>query len=90
MRTKTLKVTSPAEPGADIEVLRWLTRESFEHRAAGLNLEIVEYTETEVESREVSSAARELYPDAKWIRFEAICKYPPEIEALLDHHYGTQ
>ncbi|MCG7607081.1 hypothetical protein [Mycobacterium sp. CnD-18-1] len=80
-------MTSPFNPGADNEVLRWLTRESFEKRITDLGMQIIEYTETEVET--VSKEAREFYPDATWVRFEAVAKYSDEIEALLNERYGV-
>lgn len=86
MRTRTFKVTAPIAPGINADELRWYAAESFYRRVADLDMQMVEYTETEVET--VSIEARELYPDAKWVRFEAVAKYSDEIEALLNAHYG--
>ncbi|WP_396909490.1 hypothetical protein [Mycolicibacterium sp.] len=88
--TKTLRVTTPIMPDIDLVVLRWLTRESFEKRAADLSLEMVDYTETDVPEAEIPRKTREAFPGARWIKFEATCKYPDEIQALLDERYGPR
>ncbi|QFG11447.1 minor tail protein [Mycobacterium phage Ekdilam] len=60
--TKSYRTTIPIEPGADVEVLRWLTRESFE-RAAGFDgLTISEYAEREVPWTELPPKAAEHLP----------------------------
>ncbi|QJD50326.1 minor tail protein [Mycobacterium phage MarkPhew] len=46
--TKSYRTIVPIEPGTDVEVVRWLTRESFEKTAGFDGLTIVEYTEREV------------------------------------------
>lgn len=45
---RTYRVVIPVEPGTDVELLRWLTRESFERKALGDSLRLVEYSESVV------------------------------------------
>lgn len=46
--TKSYRTIVPIEPGADIELARWLARESFERTAGDMGLTIIEYAEREV------------------------------------------
>lgn len=71
--TKSYRTTIPIEPGADVEVVRWLTRESFE-RAAGFDgLTITEYGEREVPWTELPPKAAEHLPlrvdEYTWLEF---------------------
>ncbi|ASR87194.1 minor tail protein [Mycobacterium phage LastHope] len=60
--TKSYRTIVPLEPGADLAVLRWLTRESFDRAAANLGLTIVEYGEREVPWIELPPKAAEHLP----------------------------
>lgn len=51
--TKRLRTVIPVDRDADLEVLRWLTRESFERTAAGENLTIIEFDEAEVPAADI-------------------------------------
>jgi hypothetical protein len=44
--TRTYRTVIPVAPDADVDVLRWLARESFELKAAGEMLRIVSYSES--------------------------------------------
>ena len=46
--SKTMATTVPVEPDADVDLLRWLARESFERTAASELLQITDFTETVV------------------------------------------
>ncbi|QXO13951.1 minor tail protein [Mycobacterium phage Illumine] len=46
--TKSYRTVVPLEPGVDLDVARWLARESFERAAGNMGLTIVEYAEREV------------------------------------------
>lgn len=43
--TRTYRTIVPVEPDADLRVLRWLARESFERQATGDSLRITDYQE---------------------------------------------
>ncbi|ASR85227.1 minor tail protein [Mycobacterium phage SirPhilip] len=60
--TKSYRTIIPIEPGADVEVLRWLTRESFEKAAGFMGLTITEYGEREVPWTELPPKAAEHLP----------------------------
>ncbi len=90
IHTKKLRVTTPVSPETDLDALRWFTAESFYKRAADLNVEIIEYTEMEVDAKEIPSKTRAIFPNARWFRFEAISKYPEEVQELLNQRVGIQ
>ena len=52
--TKTYRTVIPAPPGTDLEVMRWLVRESFDLKAASEGLTISDYTETELEANDLT------------------------------------
>lgn len=51
--TRTYRTVIPVDPDADLNVLRWLTRESFEVKADGDALRIIDYTETIVPADDI-------------------------------------
>lgn len=65
----------PVDPDADLEVLRWLTRESFQRRADGDALRITDYTETVVPAEDIPpKAGKQLgrpVTSYQWLAFEA-------------------
>ncbi|ASR85037.1 hypothetical protein SEA_TIERRA_25 [Mycobacterium phage Tierra] len=71
--TKSYRTIIPIEPGADVEVLRWLTRESFETAAGFDGLTITEYSEREVPWVELPPKAAEHLPlrvdEYTWLEF---------------------
>ena len=73
--TRTYTTVIPVEPGADAATLRWLTRESFERKAAGDLLTIVEYTETTLSADDIPPKAGKQLPrpisDYTWHKFTA-------------------
>jgi hypothetical protein len=73
----------------DLDQLRWYTRESFENLATSHNVEIIEYSETELDTKGIPAKTRQLYPEAKWIRFDAVAKYSDEVQELLDSYRGV-
>jgi len=44
--TRTYRTVVPVTPDADVDVLRWLARESFELKATGDGLRVVDYSES--------------------------------------------
>ncbi|AHB79556.1 hypothetical protein PBI_VALIDUS_26 [Mycobacterium phage Validus] len=74
--TKSFRTIIPLEPGADLEVLRWLTRESFDRTAGNLGLTIVEYNEREVPWTDLPPKAAEHLPlradEYTWHEFTAV------------------
>ncbi|AID58834.1 minor tail protein [Mycobacterium phage Gaia] len=90
MRTRTLEVIAPITPDMEVDVLRWLNRESFEIMAEDRGLMVIDYIETELDPKTISRESRELMPDARWVEFKVVCKYQPEIEELLNQHLGRQ
>lgn len=94
MKTRTYKTTIPYTP-EHLDVLRWLTRESFEVKIADDNLVLVTYDEYDVpadtippKTREIAAAALvEQYgvnpDDIQWRTFTAEAKLHPETERLL-------
>lgn len=73
--TRHYHTVIPVEPDADLEVLRWLTRESFERRAASDCLHIIDYRESTVAAADIPpKAAKQLgrpLTDYRWFAFEA-------------------
>ena len=72
---KVLRRVIPLRPGDDVDVLRWLTRESFERKAAGDALRIDTYLEAEVDAADIPPKAAKYLPhpvtDYRWFSFTA-------------------
>ncbi len=73
--SKLLATTIPVEPDADLDLLRWLTRESFERTAAAEYLRLTDYTETEVPWEDIPpKVGKQLGAPVEhfqWFRFSA-------------------
>jgi hypothetical protein len=73
--TRNYQTIIPVDPDADLDVLRWLTRESFERKAEGDCLRIVEFLEAEVAPDDLPpKAAKQLgkpLTEFQWHRFSA-------------------
>lgn len=73
--TRHYNTIVPVLPGADLDVLRWLTRESFERKAAGDCLIIVDYHEDTVAADDIPpKVGKQLdrpVKDYTWRRFTA-------------------
>lgn len=74
--TRSYRTIVPLDPGADLEVARWLARESFERKAAGDCLTIIEYTETAVAADQIPPKVAKQLPrpltDYQWLEFSAV------------------
>lgn len=74
--TKRFRTIIPVDPDADIDVLRWLTRETFDRTAAGENLRIVEFSEAEVDPSDIPPKVAEHLerpiPQYRWHQFSAV------------------
>ena len=73
--TKQYRTIMPVKPGDDVDVVRWLARESFERVAAGDFLRIVEYTESIVPAEDIPPRNAELVgplDDYQWWLFAAV------------------
>lgn len=83
--TRTYRSTIPVEPDADLEVMRWLMRESFERTATGDSLRITDYQESEVDAADVPpKAANDLgrpVTDFRWFAFTATATVAPDLIA---------
>lgn len=73
--TRTYQTVIPLPADADLDVLRWLTRESFERKAAGDALRIDTYLEAEVDATDIPPKAAKYLPhpvtDYRWFSFTA-------------------
>ena len=73
--TRTYRTVVPLDPGADLDIARWLARESFEQKAAGDCLVIVGYSESSVAADEIPpKAAKQLGRPLdyyQWLAFTA-------------------
>jgi hypothetical protein len=73
--TRTYRTVIPVDSDADLEVLRWLTRESFEVKAEGDALRIIEYSENLVPADTIPpKVGRQLgrpVTTFQWYAFEA-------------------
>lgn len=73
--TRTYHTVIPLEPGADVEVARWLTRESFERKADSDCLRITDYTEGTLTVDQIPPKAAQQLPrplaDYQWLSFTA-------------------
>lgn len=87
MKTRPYKTTIPYTADTDLDLLRWLTRESFEQKSAADNLILIEYTEHDVDPATIPAATRtwaveKFGAEPAWREFTAEAKLPPELEAL--------
>lgn len=73
--TRNYQTVIPVDPDADLDVLRWLARESFERKAEGDCLRIVEFAEDEVSPDDLPpKAAKQLgkpLTEFQWRKFTA-------------------
>lgn len=73
---KQYRRTIPVEHSADVEQLRWLTRESFDQLAAAEGLRIEEYGEAVVPADQIPAALGEQLPlevsEYEWREFTAV------------------
>lgn len=73
---KRYRTVVPIEIGADVQVARWLARESFEVTAAADGVEIVEYAERTVPVDEIPPRALEALgrplTDFEWYEFTGL------------------
>lgn len=73
--TRTYRTIVPLEPGVSADVLRWLTRESFERKAQSDCLRIISYRESTMPADDIPpKAASQLGKPAdyyEWHYFEA-------------------
>lgn len=73
--TRTYHTVIPLEDGADVDLLRWLTRESFERKAASDALKIDTYLEAEVDAADIPPKAGKQLPKPisayRWHSFTA-------------------
>lgn len=71
--TRTYRTIIPVDPAADIDLLRWLTRESFERKADGDCLRLVDYREETVAPEDIPpKAGKQLtkpISDYMWLQF---------------------
>lgn len=79
--TRKYRTVIPVEPDADLEVMRWLMRESFERTATGDSLVITDYRESEVPADDIPpKVAKELgrpISDFRWFAFDATATVMP-------------
>lgn len=83
MQTKQYRRLTPYDDNLDLEQLRWHTRESFDRTIASDGLELIDYTETDIDPRSIPKKTRDLFPNHKWREFTATAKLPAEMEALV-------
>lgn len=88
MKTRSYKTTIPYTADTDLDVLRWLTRESFELKIAADCMELVEYTEQDVDAATIPPKTRawaveQFGTEPLWREFTAEAKLPTELEALI-------
>lgn len=81
--TRTYRSTIPVDKDADLDVMRWLMRESFERTAGGDSLRITDYREDEVDPSDIPpKAANDLgrpVADFLWFTFTATATVAPEL-----------
>lgn len=70
----------PTLPGTDLDVLRWLTRESMQDTAAADGLIVTDYREGEIPAEEIPRANQEHLDrpieDHRWLEFTATAIRP--------------
>ncbi|QFG09218.1 hypothetical protein SEA_EFRA2_26 [Mycobacterium phage Efra2] len=80
--TKSYRTIVPLEPDADLDLARWLARESFERTAGNMGLTIVEYAEREVSWLDLPPKAAEHLPlradEYTWYEFTGVGAIPAE------------
>ncbi|QIG61806.1 hypothetical protein SEA_JULIETTE_27 [Mycobacterium phage Juliette] len=76
--SKTYRTIVPVEPGTDFDLLLWLTRESFERKAEGDALTIVEFEHRTVSPGDLPpKAAKQLgrpLTDFEWFEFTGVAR----------------
>lgn len=82
MKTREYKTTIPYTPD-QLDMLRWHTRESFEWKIAADGLELIDYTEADVDAASIPPKTLEMFPGHLWREFIAVAKLPDHLEALL-------
>lgn len=74
--TRKYHTIAPVEPGSDMNIFRWLVRETFERKATGDMLKIIEYDEKKVDANDLPPKAAEQLgrplTDFDWYAFTAI------------------
>lgn len=72
---RTYRTVIPLDDGDDLEVARWLTRESFERKATSDALAIITYEESEMSAADIPPKAAKRLPrpvgDYRWLAFTA-------------------
>lgn len=86
---RTYKSVLPIEHGTNLEVARWLARESFEKKATADCLEIVEYAERDVPLNEIPPKAMQQLgrplSDFTWHEFTALARVSQDlVDSLTD------
>ena len=78
--TRTYRTVVPLEPDDDAEVARWLARESFERKASGDCLVIIDYAEAVLDAADIPpKAAKQLgrpLDHYRWLSFTAKATAP--------------
>jgi len=81
--TRTYRTIVPVEPDANLEVLRWLARESFEKTAVSDGLRMVAWNEAEIPSTDLPpKAAKQLgkpLSDFRFYEFTGQATNEPEV-----------
>ncbi len=81
--SKTYRTTVPLPPDTDLEVARWLIRESFERKATSDSLRINDYQEESVAPEDIPpKVAEDLgkpVSDFVWFTFTATATVLPEL-----------
>lgn len=79
--TRKYRTVIPVEPDTDLEVMRWLMRESFERTATGDSLVITDYQESELAADDIPpKVAQQLgrpISDFRWFAFDATATVMP-------------
>lgn len=83
--TRTYRTVIPVDPDADLDVLRWLVRESFERKADGDALRMVGYTEVVVPPEDINpKIGRQMGRPVSsylWFRFEGRATNEKQVDA---------
>jgi len=82
---RTYRTVIPLNPGDDLEVARWLTRESFERKAASDALAIITYDESEMSAADIPPKAAKRLPrpatEYRWLVFTATATAAVTVDA---------